>query len=113
MSDDTGMCQGSTESHDGSNGLRVGSIFIILVTSLFSSLFPVVTKRVPACKIPDWIYNILRYFGSGVILATAFMHLLQPAAEELGSPCLSSTFQEYPFAFLFALFSGLYVYSCV
>lgn len=44
-----------------------------------------------------------KYFGSGVIIATAFIHLLAPAAEELGSPCLSSAFQNYDFAFAFSM----------
>lgn len=96
--------------YNGSLGLRIGSIFVILVTSLFGTLFPVVTKRIPSLNVPSFIYDITRYFGSGVILATAFMHLLEPAADdELGSECVNSTFQGYPFAFLFCLLSSLYV----
>lgn len=45
-----------------------------------------------------YIYDICRfakYFGSGVIIATAFIHLLSPALEELGSPCLGAEWQVY------------------
>lgn len=101
-------CQ-KDDAYDGSIGLRIGAVFIILVTSAFATLFPVVTKRIPRLNIPMWAYDIARYFGSGVILATAFMHLLQPASEELGSECLNDTFQGYPFAFFFCLFSSLCV----
>jgi zinc transporter 1/2/3 len=31
---------------------------------------------------------VAKYFGSGVIIATAFIHLLAPANEALGNPCL-------------------------
>lgn len=107
-SSDADLCHADSKG-GSSDGIRISAVFVILVTSLCTTLFPIVTKRLPRCRIPDWVYNICRYFGSGVILATAFMHLLDPATEELGSPCLSSVFQNYPFALLFALFAGLYV----
>lgn len=36
-----------------------------------------------------------KYFGSGVIIATAFIHLLAPAWEELTSECLSGAWEDY------------------
>lgn len=39
-----------------------------------------------------------KYFGSGVIIATAFIHLLAPAFEELGSECLSGAWTDYSWA---------------
>lgn len=36
-----------------------------------------------------------KYFGSGVILATAFVHLLTPAQEALNNPCLTGPITEY------------------
>jgi zinc transporter 1/2/3 len=44
--------------------------------------------------VPKLTFFIAKYFGSGVIIATAFIHLLAPAHEALGSPCL----QDYPIA---------------
>lgn len=41
------------------------------------------------------ICSFAKYFGSGVIIATAFIHLLSPALDELGSPCLSAEWQVY------------------
>ena len=39
--------------------------------------------------------DILQYFGSGVIVATAFIHLLAPANEALTDPCLTGQITEY------------------
>jgi zinc transporter 1/2/3 len=39
-----------------------------------------------------------KFFGSGVIIATAFIHLLAPAFDELGSECLHGTWTEYDWA---------------
>ncbi|RXK39068.1 solute carrier family 39 (zinc transporter), member 1/2/3 [Tremella mesenterica] len=44
-----------------------------------------------------------KFFGSGVIIATAFIHLLAPAFDELGSECLSGTWTEYDWAPAFAM----------
>lgn len=37
---------------------------------------------------PAWTFFVAKYFGSGVIIATAFIHLLAPANEALGNECL-------------------------
>ncbi|CAO1637464.1 unnamed protein product [Sympodiomycopsis kandeliae] len=102
-------CHGSRDeafdASSGSIGLRVGAIFIILASSLFTTMFPIVTHRVPRLSVPGAVFDFAKYFGSGVIIATAFMHLLEPGADELGSECLNETFQSYPFAFAFAMIS--------
>lgn len=95
------------ETGSGSIGLRIGAIFILLASSALTTLFPIVTKRVPRLTIPSSAFDFAKYFGSGVIIATAFMHLLEPGADELASPCLNENFQEYPFAFAFAMISLL------
>lgn len=38
---------------------------------------------------------MFKYFGSGVIVATAFIHLLAPANEALTNPCLTGAITEY------------------
>lgn len=43
-------------------------------------------------------FRFAKYFGSGVIIATAFIHLLAPAFEELGSECLSGAWTDYDWA---------------
>ncbi|KAI5476566.1 zip-like iron-zinc transporter [Pseudohyphozyma bogoriensis] len=97
-------------------GLRVGAIFIILVTSTFGTLFPIASKRIPLLRrtVPGVVFEFAKFFGSGVILATGFIHLLEPAADdELGPAnlvsaggCLPDAWgAEYPYAFAIALAS--------
>lgn len=99
------QCTGPADNGTGSTGLRIGAIFIIWATSTLTTLFPVVTRRIPRLSINREFFDFAKYFGSGVIIATAFIHLLSPAAsdQELGSPCLNDAFQSYPFAFAFAM----------
>ncbi|KAL6306140.1 Zinc/iron permease [Sparassis latifolia] len=87
--------------------LRVASIFIIMATSGFGALFPVLSKRTRwlDAHLPDALFQTAKYFGSGVIIATAFIHLLSPAMAELGSPCLSAAWQDYPYALGICLIS--------
>ncbi|MCO5565945.1 hypothetical protein L7F22_019620 [Adiantum nelumboides] len=100
---DLSACSGPPEDIATGIGLRIGAIFIIGFSSLATTLFPVITKRVPRLAVPEAIFNFAKYFGSGVIIATAFIHLLGPGIEELGSPCLSEDFQKYPFALAFSM----------
>ena len=77
----------SGNDYDGRMGLRISSIFVILVGSLLGALLPVVLARNSKMKVGTAFF-IAKYFGSGVIIGTAFMHLLSPAYEALSSPCL-------------------------
>ncbi|GJN90818.1 hypothetical protein Rhopal_003832-T1 [Rhodotorula paludigena] len=95
---------GSGSPYDGQLGLRVGAIFIILVTSAIGTLFPIFSRR-SSLRMPEMVYHALKYFGSGVILATAFIHLMTPAFEALGSECLTGAWQDYPWAPAIALAS--------
>ncbi|PWZ02954.1 putative ZRT2-zinc transporter II [Testicularia cyperi] len=104
-------CSGPGEQWSGSLGLRIGAIFILWASATAVTLFPIVTRRVPRMSIPREAFDFAKYFGSGVIIATAFIHLLEPGVEALQSPCLAQAFQDYsafPFAIamiaLFAVF---------
>lgn len=101
---DLSSCHGPRdEAFEGSIGLRIGAIFIIGFSSLATTMFPVVTRRVPKLSVPGFVFDFAKYFGSGVIIATAFIHLLAPGVEELGSECLNENFQNYPFAMAFSM----------
>ncbi|XP_006461791.1 hypothetical protein AGABI2DRAFT_193175 [Agaricus bisporus var. bisporus H97] len=91
-------------------GLRIGSIFIILACATCGALFPVIAKRSSCLHLPRSAYAFAKYFGSGVIIATAFIHLLDPAIEELGSPCLSTKWGEYPYALALCMLSMFCVF---
>ncbi|KAG8533001.1 uncharacterized protein KY384_001783 [Bacidia gigantensis] len=63
---------------DGRLGVRISAIFVILLGSTI-----------------EWAFFIAKYFGSGVIIATAFIHLLAPANEALSNPCLTGPITSY------------------
>ena len=60
---------------DGRMGVRISAIFVILVGSFLGTWFPVFAARNPGVGVPSWAFFIAKYFGSGVILATAFIHV--------------------------------------
>jgi hypothetical protein len=68
--------------------LRIVAIFVILIASLAGAMFPIVSMRVEALNVHQYIYMFMRYFGSGVVIATGFIHLLAPGFGYLGNPCL-------------------------
>jgi zinc transporter 1/2/3 len=73
-------------------GARISSIFVIFALSTAVTVFPVLAKRVPKLKIPLYVYLFARYMGTGVIIATAFIHLLDPSYAEIGpNTCVGMT----------------------
>ncbi|KAJ5253125.1 hypothetical protein N7489_003535 [Penicillium chrysogenum] len=74
----------SENDYNGHLGARISSIFVILFVSSAFTVFPVLSKRVPNWKISEGVYLFARYFGTGVIIATAFIHLLDPAYKRIG-----------------------------
>ncbi|KAJ5298016.1 hypothetical protein PENANT_c039G06408 [Penicillium antarcticum] len=74
----------SENDYNGHLGARISSIFVILFVSSAFTVFPVLAKCMPSWKIPQNVYLFGRYFGTGVIVATAFVHLLDPAYKRIG-----------------------------
>ncbi|KAL0959151.1 hypothetical protein HGRIS_014438 [Hohenbuehelia grisea] len=95
--------------------LRVASIFVILVGSSLGALFPILAQRSRWLRVPGRVIDFAKYFGSGVIIATAFIHLLLPGMEALGSSCLSAAWREYPYALALCMFSifGIFVMEII
>lgn len=86
-----GVFEGANE-YNGSLGARISSIFVIFFVSTFLTLFPLLAQRVPSMRVPLHVYLFARYFGVGVIVATAFIHLLDPAYDTLGGrTCVGRT----------------------
>lgn len=61
--------------YNGDLGARISALFVILIVSTCVTFFPVLAKRVKWLRIPLYVYLFARYFGAGVIVATAFIHL--------------------------------------
>ncbi|KAJ5531602.1 Zinc/iron permease fungal/plant [Penicillium freii] len=78
--------------YNGHMGARVSAIFVILIVSSAATFFPVLAQRAPRLRIPVYVYLFAKYFGAGVIIATAFIHLLDPAYGEIGpNTCVGMT----------------------
>ena len=83
----------SGNDFDGRVGIRVSAIFVILIGSLFGeyfphgpvllvadqeyegSVYPVFAQRNQGVNGRHWAFFICKFFGSGVIVATAFIHV--------------------------------------
>jgi solute carrier family 39 (zinc transporter), member 1/2/3 len=59
--------------YNGGLGARVSALFVILIVSTAATFFPVLAARMPRLRIPIYVYLFARYFGAGVIIATAFI----------------------------------------
>lgn len=59
--------------YDGQLGARISALFVVLVVSSAVTFFPVLATRSKKIKIPLYVYLFARYFGAGVIVATAFI----------------------------------------
>ncbi|KAK9324174.1 Zinc/iron permease [Lipomyces orientalis] len=90
--------------YDGRLGVRISAIFVIMTSSMLGALFPVLTKQ-SRLRVPEICYFVAKFFGSGVIISTAFIHLLTPAVEALGDECLGGTWAVYPWAIAIAMIS--------
>lgn len=78
---------------------HVGGLFIILFVSSTACAFPILVIKFPRLRIPASFLFSAKHFGTGVLIATAFVHLLPTAFLSLSNPCLSSFWTEdYPAA---------------
>lgn len=78
---------------------------------MIGTLFPILAKRAPKLKIPHAVWDFAKYFGAGVIIATAFIHLLSPALDALGSECLTGTWTVYPWALAISMMSVFGIFT--
>ncbi|KAJ5082152.1 Zinc/iron permease [Penicillium argentinense] len=77
--------------------LHVAALFIILTVSGFACAFPILATRFPRLHVPPSFLFFVSHFGTGVLIATAFVHLLPTAFTSLGDPCLSDFWtKDYP-----------------
>lgn len=93
---------GSENEYDGRLNLRISAIFVIFVASFLGAAGPLILSSIFRSRSShsqpldilsfdskfSTLLFIFKFFGSGVIVATAFIHLLSPAVEALGSPCI-------------------------
>ncbi|KAK6500410.1 hypothetical protein TWF481_010754 [Arthrobotrys musiformis] len=88
---------GGISSADYNTPLHVGALFIILAVSTAACSFPLLASKFPLLRIPPLFFFIVRHFGTGVLIATAFVHLLPTAFILLGNKCLGAFWvEDYP-----------------
>lgn len=88
---------GSDPALEYDTPLHVGALFIVLAVSSLACATPLLALRFPILRIPANALFAFRHIGTGVLLATAFVHLLPTAFISLGDPCLSSFWtSDYP-----------------
>ncbi|KAL2266070.1 hypothetical protein VTJ83DRAFT_5422 [Remersonia thermophila] len=106
------VCGSGQEVGEYDLPLHVAALFLVMAASIFGAGFPVVAKKVSWLKVPKKAFFLCKHFGTGVLVATAFVHLLPTAFASLTDPCLPDLFtDQYPampgvimMAAMFALF---------
>ena len=69
--------------------LRILFSTIRLTDSLVAVSFPTITETYRSVRVPSVFFFVGKHFGTGVILATAFVHLLQDAFKALQDPTVN------------------------
>lgn len=90
---------------------RIASIFVLLVVSAAGSFSPILAIKYQTLGVPSWVIFVARYFGSGVILATAFIHLLGESNTSFSSPCLGDAYKEYLWGSALALMGSFTMFT--
>ncbi|KAL8940341.1 MAG: hypothetical protein Q9216_002853 [Gyalolechia sp. 2 TL-2023] len=69
-------------------GIRIGTLFVMLATSSIAVFGPILLVRFANVRPGGYIFTILKQFGTGVIISTAFIHLLTHAELMFSNECL-------------------------
>ncbi|KDQ18150.1 hypothetical protein BOTBODRAFT_171823 [Botryobasidium botryosum FD-172 SS1] len=66
---------------------RIFATVFIFVISFAASIFPNLSQHTSFLRVPRLAFFLAKHFGTGVILSTAFTHLLPDGFEKLASAC--------------------------
>ncbi|KAI5467473.1 Zinc/iron permease [Mariannaea sp. PMI_226] len=90
---------------------HVFALILILAVSTLACGFPLISRRTTTGRRQKSIIFYCQHVGTGVLLATAFVHLLPTAFESMTDPCLPSFFSESytPLPGLVAMISAILV----
>jgi len=109
---DANSCNAPPDVANYSVSQHIAAVFILLVLSALGVFGAMIIARRSNNHQHRSLAHILmdlgKHFGTGIILATGFIHMLPPAMEALSSPCVIFSQTSYDsWATLFALFAGL------
>ncbi|PHH77706.1 hypothetical protein CDD82_3386 [Ophiocordyceps australis] len=97
----------------GRQGLRIASVFILLVASFGGALLPILLSRQSKMRISPKFFFVLKFVGTGVIITTAWLHLLEPALDQLGDECVGQrwpSMASYPWALCIGLMTVMVMF---
>ncbi|KAK8953013.1 Zinc transporter 4 [Platanthera guangdongensis] len=95
---------------DARQSLALKSIAVVAILGAGSGgvLLPILGRTVPLLRPENDLFFSVKSFAAGVILATAFIHILPDAFARLASPCLPAhPWRSFPFAGFVAMCSAL------
>jgi solute carrier family 39 (zinc transporter), member 1/2/3 len=72
---------------------RIITLLLVLLISIIASVLPILYKRYNNNS--NLLLSCLKLFGTGVLISTAFVHMLPPAVEILSNRCLPEVFRSY------------------
>ncbi|KAI0509506.1 hypothetical protein F5B22DRAFT_616553 [Xylaria bambusicola] len=101
-----GEVQCSRRDRDYNIPLRIGLVFVMLITSLIGVAIPIFLKPLLPERFQD-IFVLLKQFGTGVIIATALIHLLTHANLMFTNPCLGEL--EYEAVTAAIVLAGMFI----
>ncbi|EQB49457.1 ZIP Zinc transporter [Colletotrichum gloeosporioides Cg-14] len=88
---------GSSKKESYDTPLHIGALILILALSTISCGIPLLPRRTSKGRPQSRIIFYCQHFGTGVLLATSFVHLLPTAFTSLTDPCLPHIFNKgYP-----------------
>ncbi|KAI5958544.1 ZRT1 [Candida theae] len=73
--------------------LRIGLLFVILVTSAIGSFGPLVLRSVFKISSENVVITIIKQFGTGVVISTALVHLMTHAFLMWSSECIHLVYE--------------------
>ncbi|XP_065850814.1 zinc transporter 8-like [Euphorbia lathyris] len=103
-------CDSEDEEHNKSEALKykIVAIASIMVAGAIGVGLPVLGKVIPSLEPEKDIFFVIKAFAAGVILSTAFIHVLPDAFESLTSPCLNEDpWGKFPFTGFVAMVSAI------
>jgi len=99
------------ELQDYDVNAHVGALFIILVLGSVGALIPVITHYFKNMQPHPNVMVFANFFGAGVIISTAFIHMVLPAIENLTNECLGDIVEVYePLALLIVMASIFFMH---
>jgi len=99
-----------SDSYD--RAFHIGACFIVIFVSFLGVVSTLIGKRNSCLQLPDLVIKIGKTLGTGIILACAFIHMLEPAADSFASECIGDISEEYgAYAFLFSMLSAIFMHN--